>query len=101
MTKVAKSVAGPAGTVLDLKGAKLVDLQVTFQSQPIPIAAGEITWATVDFVYSAGGIGAEMRLRLPIEWDGSASEAARKANVLRKARELLDHACNASGLACD
>lgn len=88
------SVADP----LDLSKAKLVDLQVTFDSQPLPIAFGEITWAAVDLSYSASGVGAEMTIRVPIEWDGNASEEAKRDLALRRARDLLDHACNAPGL---
>jgi hypothetical protein len=99
VTKLAKSGEGGARPVLDMKAAKLVDLQVNFEAQPVPVVAGEIAWATVDLVYSAHGLGAEMTLRVPVEWDGSTSEEARKADVLRKARDLLDHACNAPGLA--
>jgi hypothetical protein len=95
MTQLAKGGTRPASPVLDLKAAKLVGLQITFEAQPVPIAAGEIAWAAVDLVYSANGVGAEMTLRIPIEWDSSTSEAARRADVLQKARELLDHACNA------
>jgi len=84
---------------LDLSKAKLIDLQVTFDAQPLPLAFGEITWAMVDLSYSTSGIGAEMTIRVPIAWDGDASEAAKRDLALRRARDLLDHACNAPGLA--
>jgi hypothetical protein len=90
---------GPVADPLDLTKAKLIDLQVTFDSQPLPIAFGEIAWAAVDLSYSASGVGAEMTIRVPIEWDGNASEDAKRNLVLRRARDLLDHACNAPGLA--
>ncbi len=89
----------PAARPLDLTKAKLIDLQVTFDAQPVPIAFGEITWAVVDLSYSASGVGAEMTVRVPIEWDGNASDEAKRDLALRRARDLLDHACNAPGLA--
>lgn len=90
---------GSASSPLDLTKAKLIDLQVTFDAQPLPIAFGEITWASVDLTYSASGVGAEMTVRVPIEWDGDASDDAKRDLALRRARDLLDHACNAPGLA--
>lgn len=90
---------GSAASPLDLTKAKLIDLQVTFDAQPLPIASGEITWAVVDLTYSASGVGAEMTIRVPVEWDGNASAEAKRDLALRRARELLDHACNAPGLA--
>ena len=90
---------GMAADPLDLSRAKLVDLQVNFDAQPLPIAFGEITWAAVDLTYSANGVGAEMTIRVPIEWDGNGSDEAKRDIALRRARDLLDHACNAPGLA--
>lgn len=90
---------GPVPDPLDLTKAKLVDLQVTFDAPPLPIALGEISWAAVGLAYCANGIGAEMTIRVPIEWDGKASEEAKRNLALRRARDLLDHACNAPGLA--
>jgi hypothetical protein len=87
--------SGSAASPLDLTKAKLIDLQVTFDAQPLPIAFGEITWASVDLTYSASGVGAEMTVRVPIEWDGNASDDAKRDLALRRARDLLDHACNA------
>jgi hypothetical protein len=40
-----------------------------------------------------------MTIRVPIEWDGNASDEAKRDLALRRARDLLDHACNAPGLA--
>lgn len=88
-----------AANPLDLTKAKLIDLQVTFDAQPLPIAFGELMWAVVDLSYSSSGVGAEMTIRVPIEWDGDASEEAKRDIALRRARDLLDHACNAPGLA--
>jgi hypothetical protein len=89
----------PVADALDLTKAKLIDLQVNFDAQPLPIAFGEITWASVDLTYSASGVGAEMTIRVPLEWDGNASDDAKRDLALRRARDLLDHACNAPGLA--
>lgn len=99
VASAARQEPGSAANPLDLTKAKLVDLQVTFDAQPLPIAFGEITWAIVDLTYSANGVGAEMSIRVPIEWDGDASDDAKRDVALRRARDLLDHACNAPGLA--
>jgi hypothetical protein len=84
---------------LDLTKAKLLDLKVTFYAQPLPIALGEIAWAAVNLTYFANGVGAEMTIRVPVVWDGNASDDAKRDLALRRARDLLDHACNAPGLA--
>jgi len=90
----------PADTIaLDLARAKLVDLQITFDVQPLPLALGEITWAMVSLTYSAAGVGAEMTIRVPIEWDGNASDDARRDLVLGRARELMENSFNASEFA--
>jgi hypothetical protein len=90
---------GPQGTTLDLTTATLINLQVTFDAQPLPVALGEIAWASVELTYSAVGVGAEIRIRVPIEWDANASDEAKRDLALRRARDLLDHACNAPGLS--
>jgi hypothetical protein len=84
-----------------LRSAKIVDLSVSFDASPVPLSSGEVLWASVTITYAVSGLLPSVRIRLPVSWNESDTIEERKFLALRGARQLIDHACMASGLEHD
>lgn len=78
-----------------LPAAKISDLTVEIDSVPVDTSLGEVAWATVAITYVCGGVEPTLAIRVPVPWE----EADKEREALRRARELIDHACTFPGLA--
>jgi hypothetical protein len=72
-----------------LPPAKISDLTVEIDASPMDTSLGEVAWATVAITYVSGGTEPTLAIRVPVPW----SEADKKQEALRRARQLIDHAC--------
>lgn len=79
--------------------AKITDLVVTIEPGPIETPLGPVAWANVDIHYASGGVEPSLTIRVPVSWSDSESAADRQAQALRRARQLIDHACTSPALA--
>lgn len=75
--------------------AKLVDLVTTVESEIIPSPAGPVVWATVDLCYASDGMDPRVSIKVPVPAFETQSDEQRRAEALRRARKLIDHACGA------
>jgi hypothetical protein len=78
--------------------AKIIDLDTTVEAVPSDTAEGPIVWATVLMEYALAGLAPLVTIRVPIPYQESDSELERRAQALRCARQLIDHACRAAGI---
>jgi hypothetical protein len=74
--------------------AKITDLTVEVDAVPVETTLGEVRWATVAITYVSGGVEPTLAIRVPVP----AVEPDREREALRRARQLIDHACTFSGL---
>jgi hypothetical protein len=77
-----------------LPAAKISDLTVEIDSVPVETSLGEVAWATVAIAYVSGGVEPTLAIRVPVPW----SEVDKEREALRRARQLIDHACTFPGL---
>lgn len=77
-----------------LPPAKISDLTVETDASPTDTAMGEVAWATVAITYVSGGVEPTLAIRVPVPW----SEPDKPREALRRARQLIDHACAHSDL---
>ncbi len=84
-----------------LGSAKIVDLSVSCEEAPVQLTSGAVLWASVTVTYAASGLLPSLRVRLPITWNENDTVEERKFLALRGARQLIDHACAASGLGME
>jgi hypothetical protein len=84
-----------------LRSAKIVDLSVSFEETPVQFSSGSALWASVTVTYAVAGLLPSLRIHLPIIWNKGDTIEERKSLALRGARELIDHACVASGLGME
>ncbi len=84
--------------VLKPSTAKVVDLDAAFDAAPVESAEGPIVWATVTITYILAGLTPAVTIRVPVPWRDSESPDQRRAQALRCARQLIEHACRAAGV---
>ena len=77
-----------------LPPAKISDLTVEVDAAPMDTALGEVAWATVSITYVSGGVEPTLAIRVPVPW----AEPDKPREALRRARQLIDHACAYSDL---
>lgn len=75
-------------------GAKITDLTVEIDASPVESSFGAVAWATVAISYASGDLEPTLAVRVPVPW----AESDKRREALRRARQLIDHACTASGL---
>jgi len=80
-----------------LETATIVDFETSFDTQPVLSPEGEVVWADLRIDYILAGLTPTVTIRVPVPWDSRESVETRKSKALRCARELIDHACQASG----
>lgn len=85
--------------VLKPATAKILDLETTFDAVPVPSAEGDVIWADVRIEYKLSGLNPTVTIRVPVPWEGADTAELRKSKALRCARQLIDHACRAAGVA--
>ena len=82
-----------------LSTAKITNFETSFDAVPVASADGEVIWADVRIEYILGGLTPCVTIRVPVPYVERDSAEERKAKALRCARQLIDHACRASGVA--
>lgn len=78
--------------------AKITDFETTFDVAPVTGLDGEVLWADVRIDYILSGFFPRVTIRVPIPWLPYETTDQRRSKALRCARELIDHACRASGI---
>jgi nucleotide-binding universal stress UspA family protein len=84
-----------------MKPVRIVDFETSFEAAHVITQNGEVIWAEVRIVYTSSGVEPSVTIRVPVPWEANQTAGQRKAAALRAARELIDHACRASGLQLD
>lgn len=83
---------------LEPSTAKITDFETTFDAAPVAGPKGEIVWADVAIDYVLSGLFPRVIIRVPVPWRPNDTVDQRRSMALRCARELIDHACRASGI---
>ena len=78
--------------------AKVVDLDAAFDAAPVETPDGPIIWGTVTIEYTLGTLAPTVNIRVPVPWKDGESPDQRRAQALRCARQLIEHACRAAGV---
>src|SRR6201996_9115504 len=78
--------------------AKITEFETTFDAAPVAGPEGEVIWADVRIDYLLSGLFPRVTIRGPIPWSPNDTVDQRRSKALRCARELIDHACRASGI---
>jgi hypothetical protein len=78
--------------------AQILDFETTLDASPVQSADGEVIWADVRIEYLLSGLKPTVTIRLPIPWREQDAPQERRAQALRCARQLIDHACRAAGV---
>jgi len=78
-----------------LPSAKLTDLVTTVDSEVFAAPTGPMAWGTVEISYTSEGLEPKVTIRVPVPVVAAQSEAQQRAEALRRARKLIDHACTA------
>ena len=79
--------------------AKITDFETSFDAVPVASPEGHVIWADVRIDYILSGLTPTVTIRVPIPWSERDTPEERKAKALRCARQLIDHACRAAGVA--
>jgi hypothetical protein len=79
--------------------AKITEFETTIDAVPVASAEGEIVWADVRIDYILSGLTPTVTIRVPVPWNERDTPDERKSKALRYARQLIDHACRAAGVA--
>lgn len=78
--------------------AKIIDLDTTVDVVPVESSEGPIVWATVKMEYTLAGLTPAVTICVPVPWKAEESQDERRAQALRCARQLIEHACRAAGV---
>jgi hypothetical protein len=79
--------------------AQITDFETSFDAVPVASAEGDVIWADVRIDYILSGLTPTVTIRVPIPWSDRDTPEERKSKALRCARQLIDHACHAAGVA--
>jgi hypothetical protein len=82
-----------------LAAAKITDFETSFDAVPVSTPDGEVIWADVRIDYILSGLTPCVTIRVPVPWSEQDGVDERKSKALRCARQLIDHACRAAGVA--
>jgi hypothetical protein len=78
---------------------KITDFVTSFDAAPVMTAEGEVIWADVRIDYILSGLAPAVIIRVPVACRAGDTLEARKAQALRSARDLIDHACVAAAMS--
>lgn len=78
--------------------AKITDLDTTVEAVPTETPEGPIVWAAVRMEYTLSGLAPVVTIPVPVPWHVSVTDIERRAQALRCARRLIDHACRAADI---
>jgi hypothetical protein len=76
----------------------VTDLDAAFDAAPVETADGPIIWATVTIEYAISGLSPALSIKVPVPWNDAEIADQRRAQALRCARQLIEHACRAAGV---
>jgi hypothetical protein len=76
-----------------LPTAKIADLVTTVDNEVFSSSAGPVVWGTVEISYTSQGLKPLVVIKVPVPVVAAQSEVQRRAEALRRARKLIDHAC--------
>lgn len=80
-----------------IPAAKITDLVTTVESGTVQTSGGPMVWGAVDILYASEGLEPRVTIRVAVPAFETQSDEQRRADVLRRARRLIDHACVAMG----
>jgi hypothetical protein len=78
-----------------LPRAKITDLITTVDIEVFTSPAGPMVWGAVEISYASEGLRPQVTIKVPVPVVASQTDAQRRAEALRRARKLIDHACAA------
>ncbi len=84
-----------------LPRAKITDLATTVETEIFRSPAGPMVWGSVDISYASEGVEPRVTIRVPVPVVANQTEYQRRDEALRRARNLIDHACAAIELQAD
>jgi hypothetical protein len=90
-------------SAIDLKpnSARVINLSTRFETLPVETSIGPVLWADVRIEYTLASLTPTVDIRVPVPFEKGRTEGERKSQALRSARMLIDHACQAAGVATD
>lgn len=78
--------------------AKIIDLDTSVDVVPVESREGPIVWATVKMEYTLAGLNPLVTICVPVPFKDGDTQDERRAQALRCARQLIEHACRAAGV---
>jgi hypothetical protein len=72
---------------------KITDLVTTLDSEIVQSASGPMAWGAVEIFYASEGLEPRLTIKVPVPVFETQSDEERRAEVIRRARKLIDHAC--------
>lgn len=78
-----------------LAAPQIVDLVTTVETEVFQSSAGPTVWGSVEISYKSGDVEPRVTKRVAVPAYEAQSDEQRRADVLRHARNLIDHACQA------
>ena len=78
-----------------LPTVKITDLVTTLDVEIFDSVAGPMVWSAVDITYACDGLAPQVVIKVPVPVLPAQNDAQRRAEALRRARKLIDHACAA------
>ena len=76
-----------------LPSSKITDLVTTVDTETFETPNGPMVWGVVDICYNSEGLEPRITIRVPVPVLEAHSDTQRRAEALRRARKLIDHAC--------
>ena len=80
-----------------IPNAKITDLVTTVDTTVVESSAGPRLWATVEICYASEGLEPRVSIRVPVPAFEIQSDEERRAEAVRRARMLINHACITMG----
>ena len=72
---------------------KITELMTTVDNAVFQTSTGPMAWGTVEIFYLSDGLEPQVTIRVPVPVYETQSDEERRAEALRRARKLIDHAC--------
>jgi hypothetical protein len=73
--------------------AKITDLITTVDSEIFASPAGPMVWGAIEIAYISEGLRPQIIIKVPVPVVASQTDEQRRAEALRRARNLINHAC--------
>jgi hypothetical protein len=72
---------------------KITELMTRVDDTVFQTSTGPMAWGTVEIFYVSDGLEPQVTVKVPIPVYETQSDEERRAETLRRARKLIDHAC--------